>query len=339
MLKIRNQKKTINLGIQILRMIFCFNIVVYHCIDIQYHTNIFIYFICRIAVEYYVPTFFLISFYFSYNTFASKNIFKIKERLLRILIPYVIWPFLFWIKYIYVNYKYGIEYTNKYKDLFHQLLIGKPINPVFWFQFCLILWSILFIIIIISFKNLYQYIMLILFITILCFNYSGFIYSITNNYTIYIFWTIYDLFYRNIHMFSGFFFGSIRLLDKKISLKLIYSIFSIIGLIFLIYLDDEKNFGYIRIQFIINIIFIFSSLIPFDLIKNRNITSIINQITSYTGGVYYLHWEIKFRTFNDIYLIKKANFLSCIIIYLICYIFCFLSFRLFKNTKLKFLFI
>jgi hypothetical protein len=115
-------------------------------------------------------------------------------------------------------------------------------------------------------------------------------------------------------MFSGFFFGSIRLLDKKISLKLIYSIFSIIGLIFLIYLDDEKNFGYIRNQFIINIIFIFSSLIPFDLIKNRNIISIINHITSYTGGVYYLHWEIKFRTFSDIYLIKKANFFSCIII-------------------------
>lgn len=87
-----NQKKTINRGIQILRMIFSFNIVVFHCIDNKYQ-NKFIYFICRIAVYYYVPTFFLISFYFSYiiltqynqlwNDIYFKKYYKIKRKIIK----------------------------------------------------------------------------------------------------------------------------------------------------------------------------------------------------------------------------------------------------------------
>lgn len=91
------QKKTIYLGIQLIRIIFSFNIVIFHCIGDKYQ-NKFIYFICIIAVPYYVPTFFVISFYFSYKSLVSKNIIKLKERLIRIIIPYIIWPFIFWMK-------------------------------------------------------------------------------------------------------------------------------------------------------------------------------------------------------------------------------------------------
>jgi len=333
-----NQKKTINRGIQILRMIFSFNIVVFHCIDNKFQ-NIYIYFICRIAIYYYVPTFFLISFYFSYMTFTSRNIIKLKERLLRILIPYIIWPCIFWIKYSYIKYIEGNKEEINFKVLFHQLLIGKPFLPVFWFQFCLIFWSMLFIIIILCFKNFYKYIMTFLFILILCLNHFGFVYYLLSGNQSFFAISICDLFFRNIYMFTGFFFGSITILNRNIKFKSIIILLSYIGSIFCKYLNNNKKFDYIYTQFIINIIFIFSSILPFNLIKNRIIILIINQITSYTGGIYYLHYEIKHRTFNDIYLIKKGNFFSCIIIYLICYLFCFLSFKIFKKTKLKYLFI
>ena len=340
LLKTESKRKTINIGIQILRMIFSFNIVVFHCIAKKYqYQNKLIYFISVKAVSYYVPTFFLISFYFSYNTFISRNIIKWKERLLRISIPYIIWPSVCWIKYCIINFLKGTKDTNKYRDLFHQLLLGKPILPVFWYQFCLILWTILFIIIIISFKKLYRYIMTCLFIIILCLNYFQITDWLLQNNSIFYAISVYDLFYRNIFMFSGFFFGCFALLDKKISLKLNIGLISFLGLIFLKYFNKGKKLSYICTQFIINIIFIFSSLFPFDLIKNKIFIHIINQITSYTGGIYYLHYEIKLRTFSNIYMIKKANFMSCIIIYFICYIFCFLSFKIFKNTKLKYLFI
>lgn len=272
-------------------------------------------------------------------TFTSRNIIKLKERLLRILIPYIIWPSIFWIKSSYIKYIKGNKEEINFKVLFHQLLIGKPFLPVFWFQFCLIFWSILFIIIILCFKNFYKYIMTFLFIVILCLNHFGFVYYLLNGNQSFFAISIRDLFFKNIHMFTGFFFGSITILNRNIKFKSIIILLSYIGSIFCKYLNSNKKYDYIYIQFIINIIFIFSSVLPFNLIKNRIIILIINQITSYTGGIYYLHYEIKLRTFNDIPVIKKGNFFSCIIIYLICYLFCFLSFKIFKKTKLKYLFI
>ena len=81
-------KKNINLGIQLLRMIFSFNIVVAHCLNKRYQNKL-IYFFCLKGIHYYVPTFFLISFYFSYKTFSSKNIIKLKERLLKLLLLFI----------------------------------------------------------------------------------------------------------------------------------------------------------------------------------------------------------------------------------------------------------
>ena len=145
--QIRKTKNDINIGIQLLKMIFSFNIVVIHCLNKKY-MNKLIYFFCFYGFYNYVPTFFLISFYFSNKSFTSKNINKLKERLLRISIPYIIWPCIFWIKYSFINSMKGIVNSDKYKFLFYQLIIGKSFHPVFWFQFCLLFWSICFIILI-----------------------------------------------------------------------------------------------------------------------------------------------------------------------------------------------
>jgi len=331
------QKKYIYIGIQILRMIFAFNIVVFHCIS-NSSKNIILYFICHIGIHYYMPTFFIISFYFSYRTFCSRNISKLKERLLRILIPYIIWPSLFWIKYTVISSFNTKKVTIVYKDLIYQLLIGKPILPVFWFQFCLIIWTIIFIILIFSFKKTYNYILSFILLLLLYLNYSRITRLIYKYFKNMFHASIYDLFHRYINILSGFFFGSKAILDRKYKFKLLFILFSLSCFFFVKYFRNN-NLDYIANQFIINIVFISSSFIPFDLIKKKNLINCIKHITSFTGGIYYLHWEIKFRTFNNISLIKKANFFSCIIIYLICYVFCFCLFRIFNNNKLRYLFI
>ena len=333
------QKKTIYLGIQLIRMIFSFNIVIFHCIGDKYQ-NKFIYFICIIAVPYYVPTFFVISFYFSYKSLVSKNIIKLKERLIRIIIPYIIWPFIFWMKNNFINIINGIKDDNKYRDLIYQLIIGKPFLPVFWFQFCLIFYSLLYIIIILLFKYIYKTIFTFLFIIILYLNYFGYTNYITNNnHFSYASLSLKDLFYRHIHVFHGFMFASINNINHKFSIKFKIIIFSLLCIFLTSNFNNKGYIKFIRVQFIVNIIFIVSVLFPNDLINNKIIFYIITQITSYTGGIYYLHYEIKYRTLSHLNLIKKADFFSCIIIYLISYIFCFLSFKIFKNTKLKYLFI
>ena len=79
------------LGIDILRMILQFLIIAHHTSDYTKEKN-FILEINKRYLSFYTSSFFLISFYFSYKLFNSLNVSKIKERLLRICLPYFIWP-------------------------------------------------------------------------------------------------------------------------------------------------------------------------------------------------------------------------------------------------------
>ena len=335
--QIRKTKNDINIGIQLLRMIFSFNIVVIHCLNKKY-MNKLIYFFCFYGFYNYVPTFFLISFYFSNKLFTSKNINKLKERLLRISIPYIIWPCIFWIKYSFINSMKGIVDSDKYKFLFYQLIIGKSFHPVFWFQFCLLFWSICFIILIFSFKYYNNIIIIITFI-ILFLNLFGYTNKLFQNYNPIIKRSVREIFYRNIYMTSGFFLGAINILDKSFIIKAKIIIISLFTSFLIEISIFSQRLDCIKTQFIIIIIFFAFSFITSNIIKNSNIIFILKQITSFTGGIYYLHWEIKYRTMNDFFLIKKGDFISCVINYLICYIFCFISYNICKNTRLKYLFI
>lgn len=151
--------KSTNLGIEILRAYMSFSIVILHFLKYPYNTNNFTKFVfyCQ---PFYVRIFFLISFYFSYNTFISRNIAKIKERFIRVLIPYIFWPVFIWIWNIINNYKtINRDYMLiQFKSLFLQILIGCDFYPVFWFHFDLIIISIVIIIIIFSFNNYFLFI-------------------------------------------------------------------------------------------------------------------------------------------------------------------------------------
>lgn len=78
----------INLGIELLRMIISFFIVIYHIYPRNVKTIIssFIFYF----LGFYTSIFFLISFYFSFKMFSSGNITKFKERLIRLFLPYII---------------------------------------------------------------------------------------------------------------------------------------------------------------------------------------------------------------------------------------------------------
>ena len=126
-------KRQLNKGIQILRMFLSYLIIQLHFYNYNLTKNkILIFF--KHAAGFYVPTFFVISYYFSYKIFLIKNIIKMKLRLKRILIPYIFWPIIFLI----INNLYYIEYKITLKDLYIQLLTGKRIHFVFWFQSSLI---------------------------------------------------------------------------------------------------------------------------------------------------------------------------------------------------------
>ena len=81
----------------------------------------------------------------------------------RITIPYIIWPILIFIEN---NIYYYIKYHHKkysLKNLILQLLVGRKINNVFWFQFNLIFISVIILIVTFIFpeKLIYHFLILL----------------------------------------------------------------------------------------------------------------------------------------------------------------------------------
>ena len=118
----------INLGIQILRCLLCFWIIIIHCSSIkQKHEKYF-------SKQFHVPTFFFISFYFYYPIIYNKNKSKVISRFQRLLLPYLFWPI---IRIIFKLKQRDEEYSLR--NIFLQLLIGCPIHGIFWFQFIILI--------------------------------------------------------------------------------------------------------------------------------------------------------------------------------------------------------
>ena len=79
------EKKHKNYGIAILRIILSFMVVVDHFYDLKKQKKF------AHILYYHIPTFFLMSFYYTNNTFITFNIPKIKLRFQRLVIPYIFW--------------------------------------------------------------------------------------------------------------------------------------------------------------------------------------------------------------------------------------------------------
>ena len=82
-------KTSVNLGIEILRMILSFWVITFHYAGNKNKKNYKI-----LNTYYHVPTFMIISFYLSNKLFSTLNILKIKQRISRLLLPYIVIPIL-----------------------------------------------------------------------------------------------------------------------------------------------------------------------------------------------------------------------------------------------------
>ena len=76
-----------------------------------------------------VPSFFIMSFYFMYKHLLSLNTIIILKRLMRLLLPYFIWPSIILKINHYYNKKYNQNLLDSYEDLKKQLLFGHWFTP------------------------------------------------------------------------------------------------------------------------------------------------------------------------------------------------------------------
>ena len=234
---------------------------------------------------------FLIAFYFSFFTLASKNIDKLKQRFIRILIPYMGWPILFWFENNYYYYRYGINGKIQVKYLYQQLLIGCGLYGILWFLFNLLFISILFTIFVFLFNKFFLYFLLIIAIISYIFEFSIYENMFSNQFNnAPVRHSIGPIPRSIIFSFTGFFLASINVINKYYKFRIItILLFSSILFIILYYdLFHRVRLFYQRIILDLAAISVFStfSMIPFDKINNKFIFLILKIITSHTGGVY-----------------------------------------------------
>ena len=332
-------RKEFNIGIAVLRVFLSFMVVMDHIYNKQKIKNYlrFLY--------YHIPSFFLISFYFTYRTLSSFNIPKVKLRIERLLIPYFSWCTISWI--IRNIFCYILKKNCRYSltDYIINLLNGHIFNVVLWFQNILILVTFIFLIIIYAFKRYYLFILILLGIIAYLFQYSGANYYFFNKY----FSVHYRLtFGRFAEAFpnavTGFIFASTDILNnlkKKKILTIFYSLLILIIITKYNIFNEIKTFKYggIRLNIAASCIFLIFSLISFK-IRGKFINNIILQFTKYTAGIYFTHYLIgKVILYKSIKLIEDGTIKGCALVYLISYIVCFIGANIFKKTKFRHLFI
>lgn len=337
-----NKKVTKNklyLGIQILRIIFSFHILVFHCINKKKKQSKFIN-----SVELDLKTFFIISFFFSYNTFISRNILKIKQRLKRLLIPYILWPIIFFIL-DNINSFRNIILFKKIKYLYYQVLIGIGINIVFWFLFNLIFVSIIFLIIIFLFKKRYLLYLIIIGILSFLFNKSSFYKNMPLIFNKIAYFSVRKIPSSFISLFFGFYISSIKAIDKINKFKYKNFIRILFLSIFCVFRFADEIFNkYLYISIFIPYfraisLFIFFMIFPFDKIKNNIYYNSIKILSTFSGGIYYIHTRVDFYLNLSKIKIEKGTIKMCTINYALSFIICFFGHFAFKKLELRYLFI
>ena len=318
------QKKEKNYGIAVLRVILSFMVVLDHFYNKRTKKKF------SYILYYHIPTFFLISFFYTHNYFQTFNIAKIKLRFERLVIPYFFWSLVAFIKNNIYYFLFKKECSHSIYLFLEHLLNGHIFVTALWFQNILVFTTLIISIVVFAIKKEYLLIFQILMLFSYKLQYSGDNYRFfKSNFTTHYKLT-YGRFFESLpNSLTGFFIAAFNLPNKLKMHKFRTVIFSVIILIVLTkyYSMDHLlgfKYGGLRKNIAAVLIF-FIFLFTFDKIRNQKIIKLLNIITNYTAGIYFIHLIIGNGYFFLFFLGNKIRTIfGCIILYSFSYITCFI---------------
>lgn len=325
--------KKINIGLASLRIYLSFLVVTTHCYSPGATIRKYLIIKNLICNWFHVPAFYIMSFYFSYKLFKSKDITKIKIRFQRLLIPYFIWPIIIWLLHNLISSLFVEIQTYTLNLLIFQLLLGNTFMIVLWFQYDLIFITLLIVIIHFLFnEKSIHYILINLEMFGIYFSYSNYNYILISNK----FRTIGRICEIIPYCITGYIIASLNFVNiisknKNIFINIFISILFLIfkyGIFLHIKGFLYQGFG---LYFLSISIFLIFSIIPS--IGNKYIIKLINIISIHTAGIYYIHLSL----YKYLYLFsffKKKTLISSLIIYFISFFVSLFGKVIFKKTKL-----
>ena len=332
-----------NFGLSILKSILALSVIKSHCFNTKSTKNKLILKIAS-SRRIDVPSFVIMSFYFTHKTLTCPDI-KVKfRRFERLIIPYVGWPFIFFVMNNILYYFRKINYRCSLKNLIYQIIIAQSMNMPFHFWFLLYMFIINFLFLLIIIIVKYNYLLLFQLLLMISYflQYSELnrkIYFKANQKNF-----IGRLFELIPFAITGFILFEFNIINRLQNYNLNTFIFSLLIYNFLGYykvFSDFQGIVYhgIKLNILSSCIIFMFSLCTIENIKNKYLLNCIKSFTNYTGGIFYLHQIIHNYLNNIIKDIKKGTFISLFIIYFFSYLVCFLGTLIFGKTKAKFLFI
>ena len=321
-----NSEKNINIGINLLKVLMAFDVILGHFCEWDNYSGVFYHFF-NALVSLAVPVFVILSFYLMENCIISNNYEKQNKRLYKIIIPQIGWTFIYWFIYFLLNVNEKINISS----LFWQLFTGHSmyINPTMWFQIELIIITALFFFI---FNKLGEKkgIITITILTCICL-----FLEVTEINRLMFGELRYELKYplgRLIEMIPyasiGIYLKYFKIYERINNYKKIVLPLSIVMfcLGFIIPFHQYNDFGFSGFckPYLAIWIITFAILFPFNSFP-KIFKLVANQISKYTLGIYCSHRLIDTLLkiiINDYYL-SINSFARCILLYLICYLLCF----------------
>ena len=338
---LKPQLHPFNFGFALLKNYLAFDVIISHCFYTRTKQSDTILFITR-RRKIHVPSFFILSFYFNYNTLISYDIKKKINRIIRLLIPYILWPIIIFV-FCNLNSNYTkFKKLTSYDILIFQLLTGQGQDLFhFWYLFDLITTTLLFMGIIKLWRENHLFIINLLLIFSYFIQYSEYHKRIVP-------------YFRGIEGLRRFIellpFAVVGFTLKAFNiLKILenYKFNTFIMCVFIFYLFIEyeifiKIFGVsyhgIKINILSTCIVILFSLFPSNKITNKYVIHFLKFFTNHSGGIFYLHQLVHFF-FKPYYKeIRDGTFNGVIQVYFISYIISMIGANVLCKTHLKFLF-
>ena len=310
-------KKTLKYGFSILKCLLSFNVISSHCFNKRSSKNNIILFLTGDR-RLHVPSFFILSFYFSHNTLISSNISKKIIRFQRLLIPYLGWPIIIFLICNALKHIKKFKRPCSLKILVFQLITGQGQELFhFWYLFDLMLTTFIFQSIITIFEENHLFILNMISILSYFLQYSKYskkLYFYTRR--------VSGLARENeIIPFAvtGFTLNSMKLLNILEKYKFNSICFCL--LIYVLIQDYEvfrKFFGVayngIKLNILSLCLVIIFSQFPSKRIKNKYLVTFLKIMTNYSAGTYYLHRVVQLffkYIFSDI---KNGTFCGILLI-------------------------
>ena len=340
---IKSNDKKYNFGFAILKALLALDVIRNHCFNPKSTKNkiILLYFARR---RIHVPSFFILSFYFMHKELILLNFKLLGKRLQRLLIPYICWPIIIYFlnnNILHVYFRSIIKIPRK--ELKTQLLWAYDFVGQLWFQWVLIVSTIIFFIVLFIFRKYGLFVLQLLLIFEYFLQYSGYnvkFYNSVSREKRECLGRFTEVFPSTV---TGFTLAYFKIIDYIHNIKI--KTFTLSLLVFNL-VKKYNVFMVIKGQLyqgiIVNVravclVFIFS-LFPSEKIRNPKIINCLKHLTNYTAGIYYLHLNLLRYLKLFVKSIDQGTFEGCLLIYFICYSISFISMKFVGKTFLRHLF-